>query len=396
MNKLAGGIVRARFFFIALFVAAAAVCAYMAQFVNVNYDMTKYLPDDSPTHIALGVMEEEFGNIGYLQVEVSSVTEDQAQELADRVKALAGVNAVIFDSENTCYYRDGSALIKVYLDYSDFSEEATGVIEEIKAELSGYDIALSGYAVESGYNRDMIKYDMQRILVMCFAVVMVILLLTSLSWADPLVFAFSIGVALLLNLGTNTLFDSISFVSNAICAVLQLALAMDYAIIVLHRYDEERSETDDKLEAMRKALSGSILSVASSSLTTIAGLCALMIMRFTIGFDIGAVLAKGIVCSLLSSFLFLPAIILLFDPLLQKSKHRPFIPKMDGVARFAGRAKWIAPIGALLVFTGCFFIQERMGLIYEIEINDQTPPSAIRILWWCWSPRGTNPRSSGL
>lgn len=378
MKKIAGLIVKVRYALLALFLVAAAGSAYMMQFVNVNYDMTEYLPDDSPTSVALGVMEKEFGNTGFVQLMLRSTTAAEADAVADIVKAVPGVDAVLFDAADATNLHGDKALIKIYLEHSDFSEEATAVIEDIEAEISGYDYAISGYAVESGYNRDMITKDMAVIMLWSFGVVLIILMLTSHSWADPLVFACGIGVALLLNLGTNALFPSISFVSQAICAVLQLALAMDYSIIILHRYDEEREKTDDKLEAMRKALTGCVTSVAASSLTTIAGLCALMFMRYTIGLDIGSVLAKGIVCSLLTAFFFLPCVILLFDGLLRKTQHRPFVPKMDGVARYALKAKYVVPALSLVLFVGCFFIQEKLGLIYELEINENSDVYAER------------------
>ena len=369
MKKLAVLTVKLRFVFIVLFIIAAGIGVWLIKFTNVNYDMTEYLPEDSPTNVALKVMEDEFGNIGYLQVMVKDVSSDIAESLTDNLKHLDGVDSVLFDAEDEGSYIDNKALIKVYLNHNDFSEEASQTIGLVQKALNGYDTALSGYAVEAGYNRDMIKSDLKAILIWCLIVVFVILMLSSRSWADALVFLISLAVALLINIGTNALLNSISFVSQAVCAVLQIALAMDYSIIILHRYHEEREKTDNKLEAMRTALSSSTAAVAASSLTTIAGLCALMFMRFKIGLDIGVVLTKGIVCSLLASFFFLPAIILLFDGLLKKTAHKKLIPELKGLGSLAAKKKLWVPVLALLVFTGGYLVQQRLGFIYEIEVS---------------------------
>jgi predicted RND superfamily exporter protein len=368
MNKLAAVAVKLRYLFFLAFILAAIAGVWLAGYTNVNYDMTKYLPEDSPTNQALKVMEDEFGNIGYLQVMVSDTDAAAAESIADNLKEVDGVDSVLIDGENASYYRDNKALIKVYLNHNDFSEEATATIELIKKELKGYTAALSGYAVESGYNRDMIKHDLKKILLLCLAVVFAVLMTTSYSWADPLVFFCNLAVALLLNVGTNALLNSISFVSQAVCAVLQMALAMDYSIIILHRYHEEREKTEDKRASMRSALAGSMTAVAASSLTTVAGLCALMFMRFKIGLDIGGVLTKGIICSLLSSFFFMPAVILMTDRLLRKTRHRRLIPEMKALAGLAAKRKLWIPVLALILFVSCYFIQQRLGYIYEIEV----------------------------
>ncbi len=369
MRKTALFAVKRRFIFAAAFLLAAAFGAWLAGRANVNYDMTKYLPEDSLTAEALKVMEEEFGGVGYLQAMVSEADRDTAEGLAEILKETDGVDSVMFDADSEEYYQGDKALFKIYLSHSDFSREASDTIELIKKKLEGRKLALSGYAVEAGYNRDMIKADLGKILVLSIAVVLAILLLTSRSWADPLVFFCNLGVALLINVGTNALLDSISFVSQSVCAVLQMALAMDYSIIILHRYHEEREKTEDKKEAMAAALTASFTSVAASSLTTIAGLCALMFMRFKIGLDIGGVLAKGIACSLLSSFFFMPAVIIACDRLMKMTLHKRLIPDMKGLAAFASGKKLWLPVMALILFIGAYFMQRRLEFIYDIEVN---------------------------
>ncbi|MDD4124653.1 MAG: efflux RND transporter permease subunit [Eubacteriales bacterium] len=353
----------------ALFIAASLFSAWAMRFVNVNYDIVKYLPADSATSAAFNVMEDQFGNIGYAQMIVSGVTADEANLMSDKIKSIDGVDSVLFDAGDETSFREGCALFKIYLKNSDFTTEASQTLKNVEALFPGMNTAFSGYAAESGFIRDSVKRDCAVIFAMAAVVVFLILMLTSRSWADPLVFVIGVSAALVINLGSNALFDEISFISSSICAVLQLALAMDYSIIILHRYDEERGKTENKYAAMEKALAGCFTSVSAASLTTIAGLAAIMCMKFRIGLDIGAVLTKGIICSLLMSFFFLPCIILMFDRLLEKTRHKAIIPRINKIAAFSYKTRKVIPAAALIIFIICGIVQTRMPFIYDIEID---------------------------
>lgn len=322
MQKLADFVIKNRYTFTGIYVVLILVCALMIPFVNTNYDMTKYLDENAPSVVSLHKMEEEFGSVGTAQLMVENVSEEQAQEIMQTVMSVPGVSAVVFDADDPASYKDNAALYKIFLETGNYEVETDAVIEDIRAALQEYTIAMNGGAVQSQYLRTGVSGDMIIILIVALAIVFGILLLTSNSWADVLIFAIVVAGSLIINLGTNLFLGEVSFVTQSICAVMQLALAMDYSIILLHRFDEERQKGLKARQAICTALAKTFAPVSASSLTTIAGLVALMFMQFTIGFDIGMVLAKGVIISLLCVFFFMPAFVLLFSRLIEKSKHK--------------------------------------------------------------------------
>lgn len=321
MKKIAKGIVNARYALMIFFVVAAAVCGWAMTKVNTNYDIISYLPETTDTVQTLAKMEEQFGAVGTAQVMVKIPAED-VSKLKKELEAIEGMQTVVADGSDEATYREGYALFKLFLKDSSFSPEAHDTINSIREVLSEYEIAMNGSAVSSTFLQESIVDDMIIIMIVACIVIAIILLITSTSWIDPLIFAIVVAVSLLINLGTNAILSQVSFITKAICAIMQLALAMDYSIILLHRFNEEKKKTLDVKEAMVNAVSGSFLSVAASSLTTIAGLIALMFMRFTIGLDVGIVLTKGIIISLFSVFLFMPGVIMLFSPVISKTRHK--------------------------------------------------------------------------
>lgn len=328
MKKLADFVIRYRYAFTGLFAALVIACAAMIPFVETNYDMTKYLDDGAPSVVALDTMEEQFGSNGTAQLMIKNVSAAEARSVMTDISAIDGVSAVVFDANDESSFKDedgdgtGSALFKIFLETGNYEVETDRVISDIRAALEGNEIAMNGGAVQSQYLRTGVSGDMIVILAVALVIVFGILLLTSNSWADVLLFAVVVAGSLIINLGTNLFLGSISFVTQAICAVMQLALAMDYSIILLHRFDEESENGLAEKEAISAALAKTFSPVSASSLTTVAGLVALMFMKFTIGFDIGMVLAKGVIISLLCVLFFMPAFVLMFSKLIRKSKHK--------------------------------------------------------------------------
>ncbi len=333
MKKLADFVIRYRHTFTGIYVVLILICALMIPFVNTNYDMTKYLDDGAPSVSSLHKMEEEFGSVGTAQLMVENIAEEDAQALMSDILNVPGVSAVVFDADDPASYKDGSALYKIFLETGNYEVATDAVIEGIRAALAEHDVAMNGGAVQSQYLRTGVSTDMIVILVVAVAIVFGILLLTSNSWADVLLLAVAVAGALVLNRGTNLVLGEISCVTKPICAVMQLALAMDYSIILLHRFDEETNKGLNEREAISTALAKTFAPVSASSLTTIAGLVALMFMQFTIGFDIGMVLAKGVLISLLCVFFFMPAFVLLFAKLIRKTKHKSLYAAIKERAR---------------------------------------------------------------
>ena len=310
VTKLARFIVDKRKAFFLVFLAAVLFCGSSIDKVVVNNDITSYLPAETETRRGLTLMDEEFTTYASAQVMLSNVTYRQAEKVAAQLAELDGVSSVAFD-DSTDHFKDSSALFSVSFTGEEGSPEADAALAAVKELAAPYD----HYVFPSGdpYDSDSLMQEMTVILAIAAAVIVAVLLFTSKSYLEVLVFLIVFVVSAILNMGTNFLFDSVSFITNAIAVVLQLALAIDYAIIFCHRYMEERDNGLDAREADIAALSKAIVEISSSSLTTISGLVALMLMQFRIGFDMGIVLSKGIVCSMLSVFLLMPGLLMLFN-----------------------------------------------------------------------------------
>lgn len=367
MLKFSRWIVRYRYLFMALFIALFVGGIFCMGLVNVNYDFTEYLPPDSETRISLDLMENSFGDIGTAQIMAKNVTREQAEEISAVIAGTKNVRGVNFDASKEDYYKDGNALFQVFFNTGNASQETVDTVAELRAALSEYELAVNGSSLDTMYIQEAIAGEMPMILGIAFAIVLIILMLTSNSWFEPVVFLLTVIVAIVLNMGTNFILGTISFISHTICAILQLALAMDYSIILLHRYSEECERTEDRKEAMAIALSQSIVSISSSSLTTIAGLLSLVFMQFTIGFDIGIVLAKGIIMSMLCVFLLMPSLILLFSKPIEKTRHKNLLPRLNRLSDFSFRARKVVPVILAVIFVAAAVLQTYTTYTYSVE-----------------------------
>lgn len=329
MKKFADGIVKSRFVLTGIFVVLIALCSYFATTVKINYDMLKYLDESSESTIALNKMEEEFGSVGSASVMVSGITKDVAEEIQVKIESVEGVNSVVFDSTNENCYKGDKALYQIFLKTGDFDQASYDTVDNIRDVLSNYNVAMTGTTVLSKFISSSVTADMGKILLVACIVVFGILLLTSSSWIDPIVFTITVAGAIIINMGTNVWMGEISFITQAICAVMQLALAMDYSIILLHSFNGKKKLGQEPKKAMKNALAESFRPISSSSITTISGLIALVFMSFSIGFDIGMVLAKGILASVISVFLFMPGLLLIFNKGIEKTSHRSIFEIID-------------------------------------------------------------------
>ncbi len=344
---------------VAIFLVLSVICGLMQFRVNVNYDMTDYLPDNSPSTIAIDVMNAEYtGGIPNARVMVKDLTLPQALDYKDKIAAIDGVTAVTWldDSCNVFqpletldptlvndYFKDGAAL------YSVTIEEAkiTSAVAEIRS-IIGDDNAMTGTAISTAAATENTISEVSVIAACTVAFVIFILIMTTGSWMEPLVILLGLGAAILINMGTNLLFGTISFVSNAAAPTLQIAVSLDYSVFLMHRFEACRKETADVREAMVSALCKSTASILSSGLTTVIGFLALCLMRFKIGPDMGLILAKGVAISLISVFVLMPNLLLLTYRLIDKTAHRPFVPKFDGFAKLV--TKVMIPLSAVFAF----------------------------------------------
>ncbi len=341
-------VVRRRWIIIAAFILAAAVCLFLNQLVAVNYDMTDYLPPDSPSTIALDVMQQEFdGGIPDARVMVRNVTIPQALSYKEALKQVDGVLEVmwlddavditlpleILDEETVdAYYQEGAALFTVTID----EDKRLQAVADIRT-LIGDENAMTGSAVSTAIATTSTVSEIAKIAAFVVLFVLVVLLITTKSWLEPLVVLGGLGVAIAINGGTNLIFGEISFVTNAAGNILQLAVSLDYSVFLLHRFEECREEQPDLETAMVDALCKSTGPILSSGLTTVIGFLALVLMRFQIGPDLGLALAKGVALSLITVFVFMPALILAVHRLLDKTRHRTILPNFSKFGRVVRR-----------------------------------------------------------
>ena len=342
---------------ICLFILFSIISVRLISTIAINYNISDYLDEATDTKISLGIMEEEFGLISNVQVMVKDVSPEEAEEIKSTIKTIENIIFVNFSAQNTDYYKDGDALFVVLVDGNEYSDTAKGALADIEETLSekyGERLQLGGTVMEKKLLRAAIQGEIMLILVISICLVAILMLITAASWIEPLVLLAASGIAVLLNMGTNAIFGEISYITNAIAAILQLALSMDYSIVLLHSYREHKKTVETKEIAMLSAIKEVVKPVSASALTTIAGLLALLFMSFTIGFDIGSVLMKSIVISAITSLTLLPALLLIFDGLMVKTAKRDLKFKGEKIANVSLKAgKFIVPIALILVAVCC-------------------------------------------
>ena len=354
LYRFSSFVVRARWAFIALFLVAMILCAVFIPMIEVKYDLSSYMPEDSKTNIALSLLKEQFDDKGMAYVMVKGVSEEQATELAGTIGSIDGVNMATFIPGSPTSYNEESqsALFTVILDDYDSTEGAFAAVENIIDALDegGYENYLTGQSAYSYFTRLETEDSMLKIGIVIVVAILLILLFTSRTYFELVPMLAVFGVSVLLNMGTNAIFPGISYISNLITIVLQLALSLDYSIILLHRFMEERQVYADVKQALSVALSKGIVEILSSSLTTIAGLLALALMSLPIGVEIGLALAKGIVASLISVIFLMPALLSFSDKPLKKSEHKNFVPSVVKSSRAIVKArKVIVPLFLVIV-----------------------------------------------
>lgn len=360
---------------IGVFVLAAVLCAVLSGLVGVNYNFADYLPDDAASTRALEVMDEEYSqSVPNMRVLVYEVSIPQALAYKEKIADVDGVEEVnwlddavdIYEplelaEQKTVedWYKDGNALFSVTVD----EKKQDSVIPAVR-EIIGEENCMSGTAVTSVLAPVNTSVEVQQIMFLAVPIIFLILILTTNSWFEPVLFMITIGVAILINRGTNLMFGTVSFVTNAAGSVLQLAVSMDYSIFLLHRFSENREEGLPVEKAMIEAVKQSVGSILSSGLTTVTGFLALVLMRFKIGSDMGWVMSKAIVLSLVSVLCFLPALAISTYRLIDKTQHRTFVPKFDKFAGLVMKLRIPALALVILILPVSFLGQMKNDFFY--------------------------------
>lgn len=314
---------------------------------RINYDMLNYLPDDMDTVIGQNALLEDFGKGAFSFIVVENMPEKDVAALQEKLESVEHVETVLWynslmdtsipmqllpDKLYDAFNTGDATMMAVFFDTATSADETMDAIREIRS-IAGKQCFVSGMSALVTDLKDLCEQEEPIYVAIAVVLACVAMMIFLDSWLIPFVFLASIGAAILLNLGSNWFMGEISYITKALSAVLQLAVTMDYSIFLWHSYNEQRAIYPDKCEAMAHAISATLTSVVGSSITTIAGFLALCFMSFTLGRDLGIVMAKGVLLGVLSCVTVLPSLILLLDKPLQKTRHRSILPKMDGLAK---------------------------------------------------------------
>lgn len=371
MKKLTNIIVEKKNVLFILYAIITLLCLWGMLNVNVNYDMSKYLPDDSEVKIGMEKMEEDFGATSSITVMFKDLNKEEQPEMVSNLEKIKNVDSVTYDQTSENYQKDNYSKYVITMNVDTYSKEARDTVEEIKDK---YDNAyLSGEVVNNDLSVSMLSTEIPIIALVAVAVIFAILFILSDSWIEPFIFMGCIGIAILINMGTNALLPSVSFMTNAVGSLLQMGLSMDYSIMLMNAYNRHKKETNDRKKAMKNALKESFSTITSSSVTTIVGLIVLVFMSFKIGADMGIVLAKGIFISLITIFTLLPGLVLTFDKLIEKSKKKSLNIKMNKPMEFINKFRVLIVVIAILL-VGVAFVYKNdlnIGFLNSVENKDE-------------------------
>ncbi|WP_026657404.1 MMPL family transporter [Butyrivibrio sp. AC2005] len=366
MIKVATFIVDRRNLFFLLFGIAMIFCVIAMGMVNVENSLPAYLPDSFETSLGLDLMKKEYTTYGSAKIMVSNIVYEDAKDLSDKIAERDDVSMVTFD-ETPDHYNNFSALYDVTFKYEDTDQRSLDGLADIEESLSDYDIFVSTSMGNAA--ADTIEKEMQVVSALVVVIVLAVLFFTSQTYAEIPVLLLTFGAAALMSGGTNFILGTISFVSDSVTIVLQLALSIDYAVIFCNRYKEEHEKLPIR-EADIISLSKAIPEISSSSLTTIGGLVAMMFMQFGIGVDMAICLIKAILLSLVAVFFLMPGLLMIFGPWMDKTKHKSFVPKIPFVGKLDYHTRFLVPPIFIVVIIIAFLIQNKCPFVYgysEIE-----------------------------
>ena len=381
MNKVSKAIAQSRMLIlvIAFLLLIPSVLGYLK--TDVNYDILGYLPDELDTRIAQSILKDDFdcGSLGMLIVE--NMEDKDVSKLKEEVKKVEGVNDVIWIDDaidlsvpkeilpediRDIFYSENSTLMIIKFAGTDASTETENALSDVR-KIAGKQAFLSGVAGVIKDTKDLANKETPIYVLIAVILSIIILSITMESYVIPIVFLSSIGIAIIYNMGSNVIFENISYVTKALSAVLQLGVTMDYSIFLLHRYDEERESRENKVEAMANAIEATIESVVGSALTTVAGFLALCVMDLALGKDIGLVMAKGVVIGVICTITILPALVLTFDKVIHKYKHKNILPTFQKSSSFIIKHHKGIVLISLLILIPAAIGKEKASVYYNLD-----------------------------
>ena len=367
MKKLAGFLIDKRIFIFTFFMILTAVCLPLISKVKVNYNMAEYLPEDSNMKQGMRLMNEEFGEaeLSDFRLMFPDLTEADKLEIYDYLSSLDYVSEVSWDNSGA-YDKDGYTLFEVSVPYENHSKEAEKVYNSVMEKFKDREMYTGG-AVKDG----MVPLLPIYIVVIAVALATFILIVMCNSWFEPVVFLTNIGIAVAINLGTNAFFSNVSEYTKQIVAVMQMVLSMDYSIILLNRYTQEKERYQDRPSAMKAAIMAAFPACTGSSLTTFVGLLAMLFMSFTIGADMGIAMAKSVMISLICIFTVLPTLILKSDKLIEKTKKKPLHIPMGKYSAISYKSRIAFAILFVALFIGSFYLKSRTEILYTLDRNEK-------------------------
>jgi predicted RND superfamily exporter protein len=356
------------------------VSAFLIPNVKTNYDLTKYLPDDSSTIQGLNVLENEFGIHSFVEMQLNDITVSQALAIKTQIVNIEHVERVVWlddyvdlnvvpiefvdDITLSNFYVNNSALFQISIDLDNYNLDIEDVIDDISIIASDYEYAFRGEAIKNIENRVIADQEVLKIMLLIVPIVIIILLIASKSWIEPVILLISLGVAVILNLGTNIFLPDVSYITKTMALALQLALSLDYGLFLVHRYYEERETTNSPEQAIKNAFKRSFTAITASALTTIAGFLSILFMKYSIGFDIGIVLSKGILLSYLTTLILTPILILFMYKLIDKTKHKPLIRSSKKFMPFLTKIKYPLFIIFIVLTIGSIILSNKTEYIY--------------------------------
>lgn len=386
MERLVNGILKYKKSILVFFILATVISLFTSSMVNINYNIMDYLPEEAPSTKALDVMNEEYDKgAANVRVVLKDVSIVDALKYKEKIKKVDGVDDIQWlddvvnikeplelQNQDTIesWYKNNEALFSITVN-EDKEESA---IDEI-GEIIGENGMISGSTVNIVFAQETTEKELIKMMVILIPIILIILLLTTSSWFEPVLFLSTIGIAIIINSGTNLILGEISFVTKAAGSILQLAVSMDYSIFLLHRFSEFRNEGLAVKEAMKEAILKSVSSILSSGLTTVVGFAALIVMKFKIGPDMGFVMLKAICLSLISVLVLLPVLALYCYKLIDKTQHKSFMPKFNKFAKVSYKFRHISIILFLLLLIPCFLAQQNNSFSYgasEIYSDEST------------------------
>ncbi|MFM1524373.1 MULTISPECIES: efflux RND transporter permease subunit [Helcococcus] len=360
MKKVARFLIKKNKSVILIFLILTIITGIMALGVKINFSLSKYLPEDSDSVISISKMADEYVEpIPNLRIMLKNVSVQDAIAYKNKLSTLPEVKLILWldKFENTSkpielmdknlldtYYKNNNALFQVAVKTNN-SKESLDNIKRILKDDTAYDGELVSEAAAQNSTKD----EISKITIFVLPASLLILLLAVKSWFEPIIIMIAIGVAIVINMGTNIFLKEVSFITQAVSGILQFAVSLDYGVFLLHEFKHQKTLVEDTDLALENAVVKSSSAVISSALTTIFGFIVLVFMRFGIGLDLGLVLAKGVIFSLFSVIFLLPAIIKLSMKLIDKTEHRDLLPNFNSLSKFVLKFRWLIIFVILIV-----------------------------------------------